>query len=62
MTFTYALLEVSDSTFDEIHEKLVNGGYHEIIENFGNGKCTIDLNGLALVKASEKLKVAKRHK
>lgn len=45
MTYTVALLEVSEQTYVEIEQKLKEAGYEDV---FFNGK--IDMNGLALVK------------
>jgi len=44
MTHTYALLEVSPATFEEIRQKLVDAGYEQVHDG------QIDMNGLALTK------------
>lgn len=45
MTYTFAELEVSESTFDEIAQKLKDAGYdHAFIDN------AIDMHGIGLVK------------
>jgi hypothetical protein len=49
-TRTYALLPVSQATFDEIKAKLERAGYSEqLIKPRDGGGLRIDMNGLALV-------------
>ncbi len=48
-THTYALLEVSDQTFEEIKDKLKRAGYQDQFHD-DDGRLIIDLHGLALVK------------
>lgn len=49
MTYTYALLKVSKTTYDEIREKLLAAGYqHSIGEPRGDSE-RIDMHGIALV-------------
>lgn len=48
MTHTFATLEVTDSTYEEIEKKLKEAGYdHAFIEG------AIDMNGIALTKKRE---------
>src|SRR5271167_4061253 len=44
MTHTYALLEVSASTYDEIYSKLLTAGYEHAFD-----RGTIDMSGIGLV-------------
>lgn len=47
-THTYALLEVSPETYQEIADKLKEAGYdHAFIED--DGKIVIDMHGIGLV-------------
>ena len=46
MTYTYALLEVSDAAYEEIKLKLLNAGYDHAISESGE----IDMHGIALIK------------
>jgi hypothetical protein len=48
MTYTYAILEVSPPTYDEIAAKLREAGYDHAF----NAEGEIDLHGLALTKAA----------
>ena len=50
MTYTYAIMEVSRATFDEIAAKLRAVGYEQAFDDDG---ATIDMHGLALRVASE---------
>ena len=45
MTYTYAIMEVSRATFDEIAEKLRAAGYDHA---FHDGDATLDMHGIAL--------------
>lgn len=49
MTYTYAILEVSAVTYDEIAEKLAAAGYQEALHDDG----LIDMHGLALKRAEQ---------
>ena len=44
MTYTYAIMEVSQKTYDEIRAKLENAGYGDMIDCKGN----LDMHGIAL--------------
>lgn len=53
MTYTFALLEVSDAAFEEIAAKLKEAGYEEAF--FAeDGDEAIDMHGIALTKKKEK--------
>ncbi len=52
MTYTYALLEVSKATFDEIAAKLAAAGSTHSFDEHG-GKNVLDMHGLALVVEDE---------
>lgn len=47
MTHTYALMEVSKSTYDEVMTKLVSAGYQHAIHDSNEGP-VLDLHGIAL--------------
>lgn len=50
MSYTYALLQVSDAAFDEIERLLKEAGYDHCIEQskqYG-GRQIIDMHGIAL--------------
>lgn len=47
MTYTFVKLEVSDDTYNEIKEKLIEAGYASQIE-----EGIIDMHGIALIKKS----------
>lgn len=50
-TYTYAVLEVSSSAFDEIHAKLEAAGYaHAFHEDKEHG-VVIDMHGIGLAKS-----------
>ena len=55
MTHTYAILEVSENTYNEIAAKLREAGYENQF-NDRDSVCTavIDMHGIALVKEKEK--------
>lgn len=55
MTYTYAILDVSAATYDEIRAKLAAGGYHEAFNDDGEvpAREVIDLHGLALRRLPE---------
>lgn len=51
-THTFALLELSESAFDEIKEKLKEAGYeHAFMEE--DGKLTIDMHGIGVTMGKE---------
>lgn len=50
MTYTYAILEVSKQTYNEIKDKLLEAGYGTAIHKESNGKEVIDMHGIALKK------------
>ena len=55
MTYTYVILEVSQSTYDEIGEKLRDAGYDQAFhedDSSLNG-IVIDMHGIALAMADE---------
>lgn len=56
MTHTYALLEVSESTYKEISEKLKAAGYSHAFhtEEGKNGEPAIDMHGIALTIKEKK--------
>lgn len=49
MTYTYALLEVSEAAYEEVAKKLREGGYDEAFHEQEEG-VVIDMHGIALVK------------
>lgn len=55
MTHTFAILEVSPSTFQEIWDKLVKAGYEDqlILVHRNGEKQTIDMHGIALQEESK---------
>ena len=54
MTYTYALLEVSKATYDEIAEKLKAAGYgHAFHQSADGDRTAIDMHGLALASKPE---------
>ena len=52
MTHTYALLEVSNATYQEVKRKLMDAGYAHAINSDGE----IDMHGIALVVDKSKPK------
>ncbi len=52
MTYTYAILEVSPSTFNEIKSKLEEAGYQEAFHQEDEG-LLIDMHGMALKENHE---------
>lgn len=46
MTYTFVKLEVSESTYNEVKEKLKESGKIQILNEEG----VIDMNGIALIK------------
>ena len=48
MARTYAVLEVTSTTFLEIQQKLEAAGYHHAFREDTDGQLIIDLHGLAL--------------
>lgn len=51
-THTYATLEVSATTYDEIASKLKQAGYdHAFIESPTESKPVIDMHGIGLVRS-----------
>jgi len=46
-THTYSILNVSQTTFDEIKNILLAAGYGDMIRDDGNGS-VIDMHGIAL--------------
>lgn len=56
MTYTYAIMEVSKETFEEIKGILLNAGYgHAVHERSYDEREVLDMRGIALaVKPEEK--------
>lgn len=48
MTYTYAILEVSQAAYDEIAEKLRDVHYHQVFHEDDDGRVVIDMHGIAL--------------
>lgn len=48
MTYTYALLEVSNAAYDEIYKLLLEAGYADQFHNKGDDDIIIDMHGIAL--------------
>lgn len=46
MTYTYAIMKVSRSTYDEVYKKLKEAGYSDQIDGYGN----LDMHGIALAE------------
>jgi hypothetical protein len=53
-THTYVELEVSESTYKEIREKLLLADYHHCFEVRDHGTGPIDMHGLALIPEKRK--------
>lgn len=51
-TYTFATLEVSKETFDEIHKLLDAAGYEHSFHDYPDGR-VIDMHGIGLKKKSE---------
>lgn len=49
-THTYAILEVSETVFDEIEGKLKDAGYDDIFHEDSEYGIVIDMHGLAVAK------------
>lgn len=49
MTHTYAKLPVSEATYNEIRDKLVQSGYRDQVHNDKEGEC-VDMHGIAITK------------
>lgn len=47
-TRTYAVMQVSKSTYDEIHAKLVEAGYEQALYKTHGGDIVLDMHGIAL--------------
>lgn len=45
-TYTYAIMDVSESAYEEIRSKLIKAGYADQIDGDGN----LDMRGIALAK------------
>lgn len=54
MTYTYALMEVSESTYREISQKLWAAGYRHAFHEDQNGQPTLDMHGIALIIEEKK--------
>lgn len=52
-TYTYVTLDVSQSTFDEIEGRLRAAGYTHAFHQDREDGLTIDMHGLALVRAEK---------
>lgn len=55
MTYTYALLQVSDSAYDEIAAKLRAAGYHQAFHVEPGEPVRIDMHGIALTSGPDGL-------
>lgn len=54
-TYTYVLMDVSESTFNEIHKKLKDAGYdHAINQGDSREGLVLDMHGIALAKVCDK--------
>lgn len=51
-THTYAVLFVTDQTFEEIRKKLESAGYTDVFHVGQYGEIVIDMHGLALSKTT----------
>jgi len=50
MTYTYAIMGVSESTYNEIKAKLEAGGYQHALHEDSKGVIVLDMHGIALAK------------
>lgn len=50
MSYTYVILQVSNRTYREIHEKLEKADYHQAFHEQGEHGVVIDMHGIALAK------------
>ena len=57
MTHTYAILDVSAVTFQEIASKLEAAGYHHAFKAEPDGSLVIDLHGVAIRDVEEEADV-----
>jgi len=49
MTYTYALMDVSESTYNEIKKKLEDAGYQHALHDDRDGDgVVLDMHGIAL--------------
>ena len=55
MTHTYAVLEVSHETFEEVYRSLEKAGYQHAFHT-DDGRTVIDMHGIALAKKAESRK------
>lgn len=54
MSYTYALLQVSDATYDEIEKALKDAGYDEAFHiEADTERKVIDMHGIALERKSK---------
>lgn len=59
MTYTYAILEISSSAYNEIKEKLEKAGYQDQFHE-DKGSVVIDMHGIALKSDSARKPGTKR--
>ena len=52
MTYTYSILHVSQSTYQEVRDLLVKAGYHHAFHEHEGDEC-IDMHGIALKVTDE---------
>lgn len=52
MTYTYALMDVSEATYQEIKAKLLEAGYSHALHD-GDDGIVLDMHGIALRKQKE---------
>lgn len=53
VTHTYAILEVSPTTYAEIRAKLMVAGYEHALNRDDKGGDVIDMHGIAIAEARE---------
>lgn len=54
MSHTYAILEVSKETFEEIHKSLKTAGYEHCFHEDREHGLVIDMHGVALAQKGKK--------
>ena len=59
-THTFAILEVSKRTFDDISGRLIAAGYEHCFKTTGAGVKIVDMNEIALAVDGQKSPVSRR--
>ena len=58
-THTYAVMDVSDETYDEIRDKLVEANYEHTFHEDSDGNELLDMAGIALRRGEELIVITK---